>query len=75
MLGSKDVKWDFEVGEVFNIPRNLDSEGMMESCSNVSNLSCHQRNCTGVVVLYTRQLHLHIQFLSFSIIFFKILMT
>lgn len=33
-LGVKATKWEFEVGEQL-VPRNLDSEGMLESSANV----------------------------------------
>lgn len=33
-LGVKGTKWEFEVGEQL-VPRNLDSEGMLESSANV----------------------------------------
>lgn len=33
-LGVKETKWEFEVGEQL-VPRNLDSEGMLESSANV----------------------------------------
>ena len=39
-LGVKGSQWEYEVGEQL-LPRNLDSEGMLESAANVR---CHLLN-------------------------------